>query len=82
MAPSIIVLVDDSVDISTYYTISEEEEKTNKASADKNVFFSELSDDVVEIVSNNSKNYSGYYFKKYQKPHLNLISPPPDFYIL
>lgn len=75
-APSVIVVLDDSVDTSIFYSLAEEEE-TGKS---KNVIspFSIESNDSVSTISLKNLQCFGYYFKNYPKPHLNLISPPPD----
>ena len=77
-APSIIIAIDDSVDISMFYSITEEEEESSKIQLqspdnfkDSECVFTYF--DVEDIE---------YYFKNYPKPHLNLISPPPELHIL
>ncbi|MFI1771219.1 hypothetical protein [Thalassobellus citreus] len=82
VAPTVILLVDDSIDVSAFYASSEEEEKSIEKSKDKEVFFSEYNGIESDFVLNEAKNNVQYYFKKYAKPHLNLISPPPDHNIL
>ena len=77
-APTVISMVDDSIDTSIFYSFAEEEENGGKIKV------------VLEIDSNNETDFdfskraisNGYYFKKYPKPHLNLISPPPESHIL
>ena len=74
-APSIIMSVDDSIDITFFYGENEEEEKENF----KLLFeMSSLSlEDCVIITSD--ANATIYTFKSYPKPQLNLILPPPEF---
>ena len=74
-APSIIVTIDDSVDVSVFYSLSEEEEENKNL---KLTFLLENLDDSF-LESTINFNYLGYHFKNYPKPHLNLISPPPEF---
>ncbi|WP_339751379.1 hypothetical protein [uncultured Winogradskyella sp.] len=76
VAPTIITSMDDSVDISCFFGIGEEEEENEnlKLLFENNL---ELSDDFFVIKTNT--NLIGYAFKTYPKPHLNLISPPPEF---
>jgi len=78
MAPTIIRLIDDSIDISVVYTTSEEEKGGEKIK-EIEVLFSEVKHCLDEemLSLNNSTSY--YYFKNYLKPHLNLISPPPEY---
>lgn len=75
-APSVIAVLDNSVDTSIFYSLAEEEESGNS----KNLLFP-FSLGCSETVNNtrlNTLEYFGYYFKNYSKPHLNLIFPPPD----
>jgi hypothetical protein len=76
-APSIIIAIDDSVDISMFYSIAEEEETSKikiQSPQDLNHTNNILALDNLDDIA--------YFFKKYPKPHLNLISPPPENYIL
>lgn len=77
-APAVITMVDDSVDISYFYSITEEEEKGGKIEILLTKDFISQSDFALSEKAVNE----GYYFKKYPKPHLNLVSPPPEFYIV
>ena len=74
-APSIIMSIDDSVDISFFYGENEEEEKENF----KLLF--EISSSSIEscFVNVNAIMTTIYTFKSYPKPQLNLILPPPEF---
>ncbi|WP_243473595.1 hypothetical protein [Winogradskyella sp. MH6] len=73
-APTIIVSCDDSADISSFFGMNEEEEQEDiKLLFDQNI--EELEDfsldtSIVELI--------WYTSNKYHKPHLNLISPPPE----
>jgi len=78
MAPTIIRMIDDSIDISVVYTTSEEEKGGEKIK-DIEVLFFELNHSLDEEVLSLSNGTSHYYFKNYLKPHLNLISPPPEY---
>lgn len=74
-APTIILSFDDSVDVSGFYSINEEEENENVK-----LLFEDISIDSEDFfVVHTDLHLIGYTFKKYPKPHLNLISPPPDF---
>jgi hypothetical protein len=75
-APTIITSIDKSVDISCFFGIGEEEEESEnlKLVIENDI---ELSEDLFVIKTRGS--ILGYSFKTYPKPHLNLISPPPDF---
>ncbi|GGG37908.1 hypothetical protein [Bizionia arctica] len=71
-APSIISAMDDSIDISQFFSITEEEE-TAKILLEINLTETE------HLILTSSNENLGYYKKNYTKPHLNLISPPPEF---
>lgn len=74
-APTIIISLDDSADVTCFYSITEEEENENLKLVFENTdqeLASFLEDEV-------NTDLIGYTFKTYPKPHLNLISPPPDF---
>ncbi len=73
-APTIILAFDNSVDVSSFYSINEEEEHHHV----KLVF--ENSIEVVNalVLLRLSTQSIGYPFKTYSKPHLNLRLPPPQ----
>tara|TARA_R110002050_G_scaffold157464_1_gene286059 strand:- start:6497 stop:6793 length:297 start_codon:yes stop_codon:yes gene_type:complete len=80
IAPTVIVVLDDSIDTSIFYSLAEEEEngKAKKLISP----FSLQNNEFTSNLELKGFEYFGYYFKKYQKPHLNLISPPPDYNII
>ncbi len=80
-APTVIAMVDDSVDISLFYASAEDEEKGNEKNQDIEVFTSQANDDEIDYSALELESNPRYYFKKYPKPHLNLISPPPEQHI-
>jgi len=82
VAPTIIVMIDDSIDISCFYISEEEEEKGSEKNKDQDVIFSEYIITENYQALNKEKNNLIYYFKEYSKPHLNLISPPPELSII
>jgi hypothetical protein len=71
-APSIITAMDDTFDVSIFYSITEEEETAKILLEIK-----PMEADHLEF--NSMNNNLGYYYKSYAKPHLNLIFPPPEF---
>ena len=81
-APTIIALVDDSIDISAFYTASEEEEKGAEKNKDIEKLFFEIKNSETAFASTKMKDNLSFCFKTYPKPHLNLISPPPELNIL
>ena len=81
IAPTVILIIDNSADVSCFYISSEEEEKGNEISKDKELMLYDVLNETVLLDSNEIENDLEYFYKNYPKPHLNLISPPPDFYI-
>nr|WP_321234734.1 hypothetical protein [uncultured Psychroserpens sp.] len=78
--PTIVMVVDSSIDVSIFFDISEEEEeKESKKNKEFEVFVIDLDTELEDLKSTNSKEDLAYKFKTYPKPHLNLISPPPEF---
>lgn len=72
-APSIISAIDDSVDISIMYSITEEENENIKITLpDSNI------NETENLFKNTGDKHLGYQYKKYSRPHLNLVSPPPE----
>jgi len=80
-APTIAFLVDKNIDICLVSDINEEE-KGSETFKDIEIIFSDSNSSKGSLLDLNNENLLEYYFKKYSKPHLNLISPPPDYYIL
>ncbi len=78
-APSIIAVLDDSIDTSVFYSLNEEEEHSKSKIVAP--FSLQLNDYITYIDLKKHQAFS-YQFKNYPKPHLNLISPPPDQNIL
>ncbi|WP_295983050.1 hypothetical protein [uncultured Algibacter sp.] len=81
-APTIILMIDDSADVSIFYSSSEEEEKGSEKNKEIELLFFDLNNSALDFASSEVENNLLYYFKNYPKPHLNLISPPPEFHIL
>lgn len=80
VAPTVIIAIDDSVDTSIFYSITEEEE-TGKVKNVVSPYY--LQPDGSSSYTELKKyQYIGYFFKTYPKPHLNLISPPPEINII
>ena len=79
LAPTIVMAIDDSIDISFVYDISEEEEeKGNESNKEFEKFVIYLDIEIEDLMSLESKQHLGYTFKVYPKPHLNLIFSPPE----
>ena len=80
VAPTVIASIDDSIDTSIFYSLIEEEEN-GKAKKLISPFSLEING-TTDLFDLNNNQIFGYWFKKYPKPHLNLISPPPEQIIL
>ena len=81
ITPTTILIADSSIDVSMFYSLTEEkEEKVNEKNIEIELLFNEI--DVNEMAFENDiiQNKTDYLFKKYSIPHLNLISPPPDLF--
>ena len=80
IAPSILVAIDDSIDISSFSDFSENEEEKKGKESEKTfeVFFESLKNDSDGFLVFKTLKQTEYRFKNYPKPHLNLISPPPE----
>lgn len=77
-APTVILIIDNSADVSCFFISSEEEEKGHEKSKDKELMIYDVLNETAILDSNEIENDLEYFFKNYSKPHLNLISPPPD----
>ena len=80
IVPKVIALVDDSIDISVFYTFGEEE--GSEKDKELELLFFELNNPDLDFMSSEVENNTEYYFKNYPTPHLNLVFPPPQFHIL
>lgn len=79
-APTIIVAIDNSFDITCFYNITEEEEESGHQISKEGKMFYVASSQVLNQVNGIEKNgLYAYCFKKYSKPYVNLVSPPPEF---
>jgi hypothetical protein len=80
MAPTIIVVIDNTIDISFVYDMSEEEEeKGSEHSKELEKVVVDFGIEVIALKTTEDLEDLRYTFKSYQKPHLNLIFPPPEF---
>ncbi|WP_147677660.1 hypothetical protein [Algibacter pacificus] len=78
-APTVIAMVDNSVDISLFFSMAEEEENGQpKVKTVKDIILENQDNDVF-VSLKEAISHLSYYVKNYSKPYLNLISPPPKF---
>jgi len=76
-APTVIAMADNSIDVSIFYATSEEEDKNPKKNIE--LLFSDIDFSETAYLIFKIENHLTYFNKRYSKPHLNLISPPPKF---
>ncbi|WP_375237764.1 hypothetical protein [Aurantibacter sp.] len=75
--PSIVLLIDDSIDITLLLDISEEEEE-NEKNKELEIFQVNIEKSKIFHQNKKLKNKTNYVFKTYPTPYLNLIFPPPE----
>jgi len=80
IAPTIIIIIDQSIDISTFYTSSKKEKKESEENQKSEVLFFELNPAYLDFSNLEVEKNTEHYFKNYAKPYLNLILLPPEFY--
>lgn len=79
VTPSTILIVDSSFDVSIFYGIgNEKEEKVNEKNIEIELLLNNIGENEFTFDKSIVQNRIDYLFKKYPKPHLNLILPPPD----
>lgn len=78
ISPITLVISQKSVDISEIFSNSEEE-KGNEKHLDFEILLPSLKSNSSQYFGYSKKNILAYIFKRYSKPRLNIISPPPDF---
>ena len=78
--PTVMIVVDDSVDVSMFYTTSEEEkDKNQEKNKEKDFIVLDINNPLQININEFEENNLEYYFKVYKKPHIKLMSPPPKF---
>lgn len=77
IAPAVITAVDNTVDVSFFYSNSEEESSIKQAEK-VNIILSPLK--INEFVFSSTKKVSALMHpnKNYTKPYLNMVFPPPE----
>ena len=78
IAPTAITIMDGTIDTSIFYSMTEEEEKGSEKNKNIEVLFSHSNNYESNLSLYDSEHNLVYFSKNYTKPHLNLISPPPD----
>ena len=75
--PTILTMVDNTIDISLIISTPDDEE--SEKNLDFQVLFQQVKSNNSGIGLSKLKNNLLYYSKKYGKPYLDIISPPPDY---
>ena len=74
--PTVVTLIDDSVDVSFAFTANEEENSKNLASFESVVEENYSNHSSIEYLRTHQK--AGYSYKEdYHKVYLEVVSPPP-----
>lgn len=79
IVPTVCIIVDDTFDTSIVVSISEEEENGSEKNLSKDFLPSILDENYVNYDDASYDNNLQYCNKTYNTPHLNIISPPPDY---
>lgn len=79
--PSIVVIIDDSIDVSMSYTTSEEEKGSEETKEHELLFF-DLNLTELNFASMKTEGSIEYFYSNYSKAYSNIISPPPDLFKL
>jgi hypothetical protein len=80
ISPTAIIAIDSTIDISMFFGVAEEnEEKVNEKNIEIESLLFKITEKEHSLILNSKKKKGFYVFKKYSKPHLNLVFPPPDF---
>lgn len=81
-APTILTLVDDSIDSSVIFSLSEEEGKGSEKNINIELIFESIESNYFQLVFLTEEDSLEYFYKKYTLPYLNKVSPPPDLHFL
>ena len=79
--PSIVVILDDSIDVSMSYSTSEEEKGSEETKEHELLFFN-LKTNELNFASMKTERNIEYFFNYYSKAYTNILSPPPDLFKL
>lgn len=77
--PTFISLVDKEVDITFLIDLNEEESKEKENSKDLEIEVMEIKKPDLNFNLKKTSVLAGLYFSKYSRPHLNIVSPPPEY---
>lgn len=75
VAPTILEIVDDSFDTSILFS---DIEKDHEKQLEIEIYLSKVKFKHSYFIFITIENNLSYFYKKYAKPELNIISPPPE----
>ena len=78
VSPMLVTVVDNTVEVGLFETSEEEKDTRGESKVEIEKLLTNNSLRVFSSEMMNSRSYLGYFYKAYPKPHLNLISPPPE----
>ncbi|MDT0555699.1 hypothetical protein [Patiriisocius hiemis] len=82
VTPITVTLVDINEDVSAFFSVTEEEEKSNKKNIQLEFLISKNPNPELSLFFYKKGNSMEYFFKNYNIPYLNILSPPPDLNII
>jgi len=77
-APTIVSLLDENSDVIVLMDMGEEESKEKKPSKDAEPKIIQVCTTHLSLCGLKLSTARSFYLKKYAKPYLNIISPPPE----
>lgn len=78
-APTIIMMIDKTADVTIFYTSNEDEEKNGQEKdIDKKIVVNQYLQGDSDFDLKPIMNYLDYFPKNYSNPFINIISPPPE----
>lgn len=78
VAPTVMSVLDSSYDISYFYSLNEEENKSNETLKKFEFEVFDLERYLITSFKSNEESHSGYYLKNYTTLSLECLSPPPE----
>lgn len=82
IVPTVVSLMDGNSEIAFLIDSSEEEGKEKEPTIDAETKIVHLSSANLSLYGLELSDLRGFYLKKYAKPYLNLLSPPPEVNIV
>jgi ferric iron reductase protein FhuF len=77
--PTVLFIVEDTVDVSILFDVNEEENKEKESNKTLELIVIETKDESHFILSYKTNKKSSYYVKNYTTFSLENFSPPPEY---